>query len=235
MLAHEKGAVAGGHGSFSCARMAPGKSPTASPIAALGEVHRSAGRSGTIRATACIMANPLSRRKLVTGFCAPICNSFQARRLPLSRPARQVFRVPECRRRGAAPDWVVAGALRRSNSTAVSSHGIHLNSEQAHGLAEAQVLHSGVCRHTPVGDGVQLTDSGPAGPSDTAPEALVISTPVVADGMRASGLVPTLLSSVNLLTCRSLPYASTTRDGRARRRHDPVVGQNTLKIPAGRA
>ena len=76
------------------------------------------------------------------------------------------------------------------------------------------------------------TDSGPAGPLDTAPEALVISKPIVADGVRAGGLVPTLLSSVNLLTCRPLPYAASVAtvgpNGATIR-----VGQNTLVSPQG--
>jgi hypothetical protein len=74
------------------------------------------------------------------------------------------------------------------------------------------------------------TDSGPAAPSDGAPEAIAMSPTTVAGG--SGGLVPTLLSSVNLLTCRPLPYASSVatvgpNGGTIR------VGQTSLVIPQG--
>lgn len=75
------------------------------------------------------------------------------------------------------------------------------------------------------------TDSGPAGPTDNGPEARLVASPVLADAS-LGGLVSTALSSVSLLTCRPLPYASAVatvgpNGGTIK------VGANTLVIPQG--
>ena len=79
---------------------------------------------------------------------------------------------------------------------------------------------------------MQLDDVGPAGPTDSAPEAGVAAISVAIDLARGDGLVPTLLSSVNLLTCRPLPNATTVAtigpNGGSIQ-----VGQTSLVIPQG--
>jgi hypothetical protein len=65
------------------------------------------------------------------------------------------------------------------------------------------------------------SDETPAGPSNDAPQAALIPTTVT-----------TLLSTVDLLTCRALPYATATAtvgpDGGTSR-----VGKSTLVVPRG--
>jgi hypothetical protein len=76
-----------------------------------------------------------------------------------------------------------------------------------------------------VGAGCSSTDESPAGPSTGAPEAALVSSPL-------SSTLSATLSSLDLLTCTSLPYAAATatvgREGGTIR-----VGKSTLVVPPG--
>jgi hypothetical protein len=72
-----------------------------------------------------------------------------------------------------------------------------------------------------VGAACSSTDDSPAGPSTDGPQAAIIPS-----------LIPSVLSSVDLLTCKSLPYASATamigpKGGTLR------VGKSSLVVPSG--